>query len=159
MPSSLPKGYSYVAANNQHIEIVKSIIFGVLEEYGLIPGDPELDDDLDDFEHYYKDGYFGLIINDLGGFVGTFALYKIDENTAEIRKMYLLKSSRGKGIGKWMLAFLMEKAKELGFEKVQLLTASPLIEAINLYKSNGFKEMFSPKSGPRCDKAFYKMLK
>ena len=158
MTNFLPKGYSHIPANNQLIDVAKSIIFGVLEEYGLVPDNPDLDDDLNDIEYYYKDGYFGLITNDLGQFVGTFALFKIDDKTAEIRKMYLLKNSRGKGIGKWMLSFLSMKAKQLGFVKIQLLTASPLVEAISLYKSNGFNEMLSPKSGPRCDKAFCKML-
>jgi putative acetyltransferase len=155
---TLPKGYSHILADNQHVEIAKSIIFSVLEEYGLIPDNPDLDYDLEDIDFHFRDGYFGLVVNELDNFVGTFALYKIDDKIAEIRKMYLLPSSRKNGIGKWMLAFLTIKAKELGFRKVQLLTASPLIEAINLYEKSGFIEMKSPDSGPRCDKAFYKML-
>ena len=46
MITALPKGYSFIQANNQHVEISKSIIFGVLEEYGLIPDNPDLDNDL-----------------------------------------------------------------------------------------------------------------
>ena len=158
MNSKLPIGYSHIQATNQQIEIAKSIIFGVLEEYGLIPDNPDLDSDLENIERYYQNGYFGLITNSLNEVVGTFALYKIDHQTAEIRKMYLLPNTRKKGIGKWMLSFLTAKAKELGFKKVQLLTASPLVEAINLYQKSGFIEMESPKSGPRCDKAFYKNI-
>ncbi len=158
MNLTLPKGYSHIPANNQHIEIAKSIIFGVLEEYNLIPDNPDLDSDLENIELNYRSGYFGLIINNLEEIVGTFALYNIDDKTAEIRKMYLLKGSRNLGIGKWMLSFLTLKAKELGYQKVQLLTASPLIEAISLYKKYGFTEFESPKPGPRCDKAFYKIL-
>ena len=158
MNTFLPKGYSHIQANNDHKEISKKIIFGVLEEYGLIPDNPELDSDLENIETNYKDGYFGLIINDLGEVTGTFALYKIDDQTAEIRKMYLLNNSRRKGIGKWMLSFLYAKAKELGFKKVQLLTASPLVEAMDLYKKSGFIEYDTPKQGPRCDKAFFKLI-
>ena len=160
MDTFLPKGYYHIQANNSHAEQAKTIIFSVLEEYGLIPDNPELDidSDLENIEHWYRDGYFGLIINNLDETVGTFALYKINNQTAEIRKMYLLPKARKKGIGKWMLTFLTAKAKEMGFRKVQLLTASPLLEAINLYEKSGFTEMESPKSGPRCDKAFYKQL-
>ena len=154
----LPVGYTFMQADNRHVEIAKLIIFSVLEEYGLIPDDPELDSDLENIEINYRDGFFGLVISDLEKLVGTFALYNIDAQTAEIRKMYLLPEHRKKGIGKWMLSFLTQKAKELGFQKVQLLTASPLIEAISLYKNAGFIEFESPKPGPRCDKAFYKMI-
>ena len=154
----LPTGYSYCKASNKHTDIAKSIIFGILEEYGLIPENPDLDEDLNDIESNYKGGYFGLIVNELDEIVGTFALHKTNNQIAEIRKMYLLKEARKKGIGKWMLSFLFQKAKTLGFRKVQLLTASPLTEAINLYKSKNFIEMKSPKPGPRCDKAYYKML-
>jgi len=158
MDAFLPKGYYHIQANNSHIKIAKAIIFGVLEEYGLVPDNPDLDNDLEDIDLYYTSGYFGLVINDLEEIVGTFALCKIDNQTAEIRKMYLLSKCRKKGIGKWMLAFLIAKAKTLGFRKIQLLTASPLVEAISLYEKNGFIEMKSPKFGPRCDKAFYKNL-
>lgn len=158
MDYNLPNGYRFITATNQHIEIAKNIVFGVLEEYGLKPGNTDLDSDLEDIELHYKGGYFGLVINNLGVVVGTFALFKIDGKTAEIRKMYLLPKSRKKGIGKWMLSFLTAKARELGFQKVQLLTASPLTEAIQLYRSHDFLEIESPKSGPRCDKAFYKTL-
>ena len=158
MVDSLPNGYSFIKAGNQHMETAKSIVFGVLEEYGLIPDHPELDDDLNDIDYHYENGYFGLIINELGKKVGTFALYKLDDQTAEIRKMYLLPEARGKGIGKWMLNFLTKKARDLGFKKIELTSASPLIEAIQLYKKSGFTETESAKNEPRCDKAFFKLL-
>ena len=106
----------------------------------------------------YHDGYFGLITNDLNSIIGTFALYKVNDEVGEIRKMYILPEYRNMGIGKWMLYFLISKAQELGFRKVELLTAKPLIEAINLYEKSGFIEIKTSESNPRCDKAFYRMI-
>ena len=54
MTTSLPKGYSFIKATNSHVEIVKEIIFGVLEEYGLVPDNPELDGELEIIEEYKK---------------------------------------------------------------------------------------------------------
>ena len=68
--------------------------------------------------------------------------------------MYLLPKARGNGLGKWMVWFLIEKAKELGFRKIELDTASVLLEAIELYKKMGFKEVEASNDSPRCDRAF-----
>lgn len=150
----IPKGYTFREAKNQDIPTAQAIIWQVLRAYGLKPGHPDLDEDLMDIEKHYENGGFYLIMNDLDVVVGTFALYAIDTQNAEIRKMYLLPEARGKGLGKWMLNFLLEKARQLKFRRVQLLTASVLKEAINLYKSHHFQAFPSPSSGPRCDQAY-----
>ena len=82
----------------------------------------------------------------------------MDETNCEIRKMYLLPKARGKGLGKWMVNFLIERAKELGYQKIELDTASVLIEAIELYKKMGFKEVKACNESPRCDRAFEMLI-
>ncbi len=155
---SLPKGFYFRQADNRDVETARRIIWQVLLEYDLKPGNAELDADLEDIEKYYAQGYFGLIFNEQGKAVGTFALYPLHANTAEIRKMYLLPEVRRKGLGSWMIDFLLEKAQVLGFQKVELLTASVLQEAIQLYEKVGFTEVKDHTGGPRCDRAFMKSL-
>jgi putative acetyltransferase len=50
------------------------------------------------------------------------------------------------------MEFALSKAKELG--RVILETASPLKEAIGLYKRYGFKEFNPEHLSARCDQAF-----
>jgi len=150
----LPEGFSFAQAKNENSPIAQKIIFSVLHEYGLGGIDHHTDSDLKDIEKTYTNGYFGLIKNDSGNPVGTFGLFPLNEKSAEIRKMYLLPEARGKGIGKWMVNFLIEKAKELNFQKLELETASVLLEAMELYKKFGFKEVKSSNASPRCDRAF-----
>jgi putative acetyltransferase len=133
---------------------IKIVVFGVLKEYGLVPDPGSTDKDLDSIESYYSEngGYFG-VVEELNYIVATIGLYRVDETTCELRKMYVLPNFRGKGLGKNLMEFALKKAKEMGFKRVVLETASPLKEAIGLYKRFGFQE-FEPKHmALRCDQA------
>ena len=150
----IPNDFVEITADNSHCKIAQKIIYSVLHEYDLSQYTHSTDTDLEDIEKAYQNGYFGMIKNIAGRYVGTFGLYQLSETTCEIRKMYLLSEARGKGLGKWMVNVLLGKAKELGYQKVELETASVLTEAIGLYKKIGFKEITASNASPRCDKAF-----
>lgn len=150
----LPNNYSYLEAKNTHGKIANEIIFSVLNEYGIGEFTHHSDDSLNEIEQSFAGGFFGLIKNEEEEIVGTFGLYKLNETSCEIRKMYLLPKARGNGLGKWMVRFLIEKARQLGYKKIELDTASVLLEAIELYKKMGFKEVKASNDSPRCDRAF-----
>ncbi len=144
-------------AKNEDIPSIKKVVFGVLQEYELMPDETGKDHDLNDIEQNYflKDGYFGVVVqtksNDI---VGTFSLYPVSPDVCELRKMYLLKHVRGKGLGKSILTFAMSLAKERHYKKIILETISPLKEAISLYKKYGFLEILPAEVNERVDKAF-----
>jgi len=142
-------------ATNADSDAIKHVVFSVLKEYGLSPDSNSTDKDLDAIEAFYflKGGFFGVVdINNQ--VVATLGLYKVNEDTCELRKMYCLPEHRGKGLGKYLIEFALSKAKELGFSHVTLETASPLKEAIGLYKKYGFKEYCADHLSSRCDQAF-----
>lgn len=142
-------------ATNADSEQIKSVVFSVLVEYGLKPDSSSTDKDLDSIEESYfaNNGFFG-VVEEGGSIVATVGLHKVDDVTCELRKMYSFPSQRGKGLGKAMIEFALSKAKELGYKRVVLETASPLKEAIALYKKYGFKEYCSSHLAARCDQAF-----
>lgn len=142
-------------ATNSDSEKIKSVVFEVLKEYDLDPDPGSTDKDLDGIEDYYclNGGYFGVIEEDYD-IVATVGIYKLSENTCELRKMYALPSQRGRGLGRKLMEFSLTKAKDLGFERVVLETASPLVEAIALYKKYGFTEYSPDNLSSRCDQAF-----
>lgn len=151
--------YTLVRANNSYTKIMKQLVFDVLVEYGLKPG--AIDFCLDDVEQHYfgRGGYFVLILDENGEVVATGGLYPLEDNRSlELRKMYLLAAHRGKGLGQWMLSNLLEKARALGFERIELDTASVLKEAISLYKKNGFQLFESDHIVARCDQAYELIL-
>ncbi len=156
----LPVKYSIRNAVNKDIPEIKKLVFGILTEYGLAPDSASTDKDLDDIEKFYfeNNGLFAVVINESGKIIATTGLYRIDEGTCELRKMYLDENCRGKGIGRYLLEYSLEKAKELCYNKVVLETASVLKEAIGLYEKYGFKEETEGHLSSRCDRRFYLKL-
>ena len=144
-------------ATNKDRDALKTLISGVLIEYGLKIDLDNTDSDLADIESNYNNrkGTFDLLTENTGRIMATVGIYKIDSSTCELRKMYLLKSERGKGYGRLLLEHALAKAKQLGYKKVILETASVLKEALGLYKKFGFVPYNSEHLSSRCDQAYY----
>lgn len=150
--------YTLIPANNSYTKVMKRLVFEVLVEYGLKLG--TIDFCLDDVEKHYfeRGGYFVVVLDENNQVVGTGGLYPLENGSLELRKMYLFSAHRGKGLGQWMLSLLLEKARALGFKRVELDTASVLKEAIGLYKKNGFQLFESDHIVARCDQAYELIL-
>ncbi|MFT3912066.1 MAG: GNAT family N-acetyltransferase [Ferruginibacter sp.] len=151
------KNFIIRTAGNEDIPSIKRIVFGVLKEYNLKSNESGKDIDLNNIELNYfdKGGYFGVAVETVSNeIVGTFGLYPITANVCELRKMYLLKDERGKGLGKFILRCAIEIAKEKQYSKIVLETISYLKEAISLYKQHGFKEVSPKEVNDRVDQAF-----
>lgn len=146
-------------ASNHDCQQIKQLIYSVLLEYGLNPDPQQTDLDLEDIDLHYTNnhGYFGILrsgqrAND--SVIATVGLRKVNATTCELRKMYMAPNIRGRGLGKQLLQFALTKAATLGYQHVTLETASPLVEAIALYKNYGFKEFFPEHLSNRCDQAY-----
>jgi len=149
------------AANNSDCEKVTALVYGVLAEYGLKP-DPEATDlDIKDIESSYleRGGVFRVLEEKDGSIIGAYGLYRLDEQTCELRKMYLQKDYRGRGLGRMLMEDALSQARRLGFKRIVLETASVLTEAIALYKSYGFVEYNPKHMSSRCDQAYQLELK
>jgi putative acetyltransferase len=142
------------ATNADHREI-EGLVFGILESYGLALDRDGTDKDLADIEANYlaRGGVFKVIENRDSRIVGTIGLYPLDETTIELRKMYFDPSIRGRGLGKKLLVEMIEKAKNHGYLRVYLETASVLKQAVHIYENAGFRPV-DVKHTPRCDQAY-----
>jgi putative acetyltransferase len=69
--------------------------------------------------------------------------------------MYFAPELRGHGWGKKTLTRMIGRARELGFNRIYLETASQLKEAIGLYRSFGFTQTCEGMHSERCDQAFF----
>ena len=144
-------------ATNHDIPSIKNVVFLSLKEFGLNPDPKGKDKDLNDIENSYlsNNGFFGVVVNtETDQVVGCFGLYPISQHICELRKMYLLKETRGKGLGKLILDKAVLTAREKHFKKIILETISVLTTAIFLYKRYGFKEIKPKEINARVDQAF-----
>ncbi|AHJ30148.1 GNAT family N-acetyltransferase [Nodularia spumigena] len=137
-----------------------SVISYVLSEYGLGWEPKGADKDVLQVEEFYlaTGGEF-WVIEHQNQLVGTGAYYPIKrgKKAVEIRKMYLLSSVRGLGLGKYLLQQLELAIANRGFEEIWIETASALVEAVKLYESNGYQPATGVET-PRCDRVYVKLL-
>lgn len=73
--------------------------------------------------------------------LGTVGLSKVDKHTFELIKMGVKKSAQGKGVGMFLGQQALNKAKEMGANKVVLYTHTKLQSALRIYQKLGFKEV------------------
>jgi putative acetyltransferase len=144
-------------AANSDADMVRELVFTILTDYGLKPDPATTDSDLADIEGSYfsRGGAFYVYEDSEGAVVGSTGLYPMEEKTCELRKMYLHPEMRGLGLGKKLLEFSLDEARNRGFRRVVLETASVLQEAVQLYRDYGFREYEPPHISCRCDQAFY----
>jgi GNAT superfamily N-acetyltransferase len=64
-----------------------------------------------------------------------------DANAGEIKRMYVRKDARGRGISRQILAKLEALAHEYDYERVILETGTLQAEAVNLYATSGYTQM------------------
>lgn len=148
--------YELRSATNHDSDSIKKLVFAVLREYRLQPDPDGTDADLNDIESVYlrSGGCFDVLVDANGEIIGSVGLYPIDSVTCELRKMYLSQEIRGQGQGKRLLEHALARAKESGFQRVVLDTASVLKEAIALYSRYGFRPYQAPHLSQRCDGAY-----
>ena len=75
-----------------------------------------------------------------GGLLGIGAIKRLSPDHAEIKSMHTTEAARGRGIGRAMLAHLLEVARTRGFRRVSLETGTTaaFASARALYQSAGF---------------------
>jgi transketolase len=92
--------------------------------------------------HEVENGRGGFYVAYVGGkAVGCGAVRRIDDTTAEIKRMYVAPTGRGCGIGRTMLVELEAEARRLGVRRLVLETGPRQPEALSLYKGAGFVEI------------------
>ncbi len=67
------------------------------------------------------------------------------DGTCELRKMYFRAAARGQGLGRTMLALLLDDMRELGYRRCYLETTSRMRKAQQLYRAAGFTHLPGPE--------------
>lgn len=129
--------------------MVAKVIRKVMEDLGVPKvGTAYADKALDHmFENYdvAKATYF--VVEENGrilGCAGVAQLENYEGNVCELQKMYFLEETRGRGLGRQMMAICLERAKYFGFEKCYLETMPYMEAAQRLYVKTGFTYIDRP---------------
>ena len=101
----------------------------------------DIDGEEKDFFAFYNNVQLDtvLVVYENSDVVGCGAFKKFDENTAEIKRMFVHPNHRNKGIASYILNELELWANELSFSSFILETSPKLTSAIILYEKKGYK--------------------
>lgn len=81
-----------------------------------------------------------MLVASVGGEpVGCVGLRRIDDRTAELKRMYVRPHARGRGIARALLAACEREAIELGYQLMWLETGTMQPEAVTLYLTSGYE--------------------
>lgn len=105
-------------------------------------GFQHFEDELNEPDEMYStpSGCIILCKNDCK-FTGCVAIRKINNETAELKRMYVQPVWQGKGVGKVLLDKAIQFAKAANYCCVRLDTLTHMFPAINLYRQYGFYEI------------------
>ncbi len=113
------------------------------EFYDILAEEGELHD-MDDFQQVYEKNHgLFLVVLDDKKLIGTGALKWMDEKTAELKRLWLLETYHGQGIGYRVVMQLFDFARKKEYSRIRLQTGQTQIRALEFYKRLGFYEIES----------------
>jgi putative acetyltransferase len=107
--------------------------------------------DLDDIQrNYFENGGVFLVMLDGNEMIGTGAIRQLEDDTCELKRLWLLSKFHGKGLGYRMLQELLSFAREKGYQRIRLETdPESQSRALDFYRRIGFYEI--PRYTERTD--------
>lgn len=146
------------AYSEEYKNETKQFILRILEkEFGLTGiSRPDLDE-IPEVYQYERSNFWIAIENEK--VIGTIALKNCGSNRGYIKRMYVGKAFRGKGVAHELISTLIRFAKDNGYQELFLGTIEDLIAANKFYKKEGFQKIDSlpDDMDPYRDTLFYKL--
>ena len=104
------------------------------------------------FYNYIEDYFevFYCLVSD-EQVIGTVALKKLNDDTAELKALYLDKSYRGQGFGKRLIDIVIKEAEMRGFKSIVLDSMKQYKDARRLYEKCGFSDFERYNDNPYAD--------
>ena len=124
--------------NDTHHAAFRALNMEWLLLYGLAE-EPDLRVLADPRGEIIDRGGFIWVAIDQNVIVGTAALIKESGHCYELAKMSVAPNYRGQGAGRRLIEICIDKARDLGAEKIELFSNHQLTSALKLYESVGFK--------------------
>ena len=90
--------------------------------------------------------------------VGCVALREFDKDICELKRLYVKKESRGKGIGKLLTEKVIDEAISIGYSRMRLDTIDNMTQAMTLYRSMGFKEINAYRENPIEGARYFELI-
>jgi len=118
---------------------VRDFVFATLRSYGIEPDPEGLDADVVAFGSA-SDGLTAEFVAEQDGRpVGSVAIAPHGEGVAHLSKFFVDASYRGRGLGRPLLARVVQEARALGYDRIDLETRTAFLQAVHLYEATGWQ--------------------
>jgi ribosomal protein S18 acetylase RimI-like enzyme len=129
----------------------------VRELFREYAGSLEVDLSFQDFESELADpfGFYEVVLLAEDGCA---ALRRIDEQTCEMKRLYVRPRARGSGLGRRLAEAVIADARARGYERMLLDTLPSMTAAQRLYGSLGFRETTAYRHNPVVGATFLELV-
>jgi putative acetyltransferase len=79
---------------------------------------------------------------------GTIALRRLNHSAGEVKRLYLRPAFRGRGLGRYLLEHVIERARAIGYQALYADTLPSMTDALGLYARLGFERVEAYGSNP-----------
>lgn len=126
------------------VPVLEELVRDYHDRYGDIDGHDAraevYDGSAEKFFPEERGAFIALLDGDTA--IATGGIRRLDDTTAEFKKIWSHPERRGQGLARRMLDKLEETSRELGYEKVYLMTGPRQPEADRLYQRSGYTPHF-----------------
>lgn len=149
----------YILARSvEEYQAAASLFMAYAEWLGIDLGFQHFKEELQELEKMYGAPSGGIILcKEQTNFIGCVAIRQLDNDIAELKRMYVQPVNHQQGIGKALLEKAIELAVQYGYKKIRLDTLNQMTPAMNLYKKYGFKEIPAYYHNPNATAVYFEL--
>lgn len=156
-----PEGLSFVPAGSaRDYEGAKALFLEYARSLSFNLCFQDFDAELAGITTMYGGPHGGIILvkdDQAGHFVGCVGIRRVDDRTAELKRMYVREAYRQRGLGRDLLDRAVHLARDLGYRRVRLDTMPTMTRAIALYRAYGFREIEPYRYNPEPGALFFEL--
>lgn len=144
------------ATGSPLFEAARDLILGHAAALGDVPGVARVRADAANLPGPYASPEGALLVATLAGNpAGCVALKKLDDETCEVKRMFVDPAFRRKGVARALMIRLLEAASARGYRRVRLGTLHTMTAAQDLYRDLGFVEIPRYRPDEHTDTMFF----
>lgn len=117
------------------------------------------DEELTSLKKMYAPPFGGIILcRKENKYIACVAIRKLDNETAELKRMFVQPAYQQKGIGKVLMNRSIDMARQCRYMRIRLDTLNYMSAAINLYKKSGFIEIAPYYYNPNSTAVYFELI-
>ena len=136
------------ATSDQHVAIVRELFREYAAGLSIDLCFQNFEEELATLPGSYAPPHGRLLVAKVGQqTAGCIALRPMEANVAEVKRLYVRPDFRRRGLGKALVARVLDEARRIGYRSARLDTLREMQNAIALYSAFGFEEVAPYRQG------------